>query len=290
MSWTLTPSLDDYLATAGGYLRASAVEHTVELGAAESMLARGLTAFGAEPPLFGWWTAEPGAGAVAATMFQTPPYPLLLSGPADAVGPLAVALAAWPRSLPGVNGPDDLAAAFAAAWQERTGSRWAERRRSRLFVLGDLADPRPMPPGAARLASPADTGLLRGWLDLFAAETGEGGGDDALVADRIGYGGFTIWAEGGVPVALAGTQRPAAGVVRVGPVFTPLEHRRRGYGGAVTAAASRAALEAGAAAVVLFTDLANPTSNALYPRLGYQPVSDRTVLDFSPPATSPAGS
>jgi MOSC domain-containing protein YiiM len=30
--------------------------------------------------------------------------------------------------------------------------------------------------------------------------------------------------------------------------------------------------------VVLFTDLANPTSNALYQRLGYRPIEDRTVV------------
>jgi predicted GNAT family acetyltransferase len=43
---------------------------------------------------------------------------------------------------------------------------------------------------------------------------------------------------------------------------------------------SQAALDAGAKHVVLFTDLANPTSNALYPRLGYRPVEDRIVLSF----------
>ena len=32
--------------------------------------------------------------------------------------------------------------------------------------------------------------------------------------------------------------------------------------------------------VVLYTDLANPTSNALYRRIGYRPVEDRTVLAF----------
>lgn len=37
----------------------------------------------------------------------------------------------------------------------------------------------------------------------------------------------------------------------------------------------------GVSQVLLFTDLANPTSNALYQRLGYQPVADRLVLAFS---------
>jgi hypothetical protein len=56
------------------------------------------------------------------------------------------------------------------------------------------------------------------------------------------------------------------------------------------AAISRAALDACAHEVVLFTDLDNPTSNALYRRIGYQPVSDRSVLSFTSPAPDPAPS
>jgi predicted GNAT family acetyltransferase len=82
---------------------------------------------------------------------------------------------------------------------------------------------------------------------------------------------------------MAGVSRAVAGMMRVGPVYTPPGHRGLGYAGAVTAAVSRAALEGGAREVVLFTDLGNPTSNALYRRLGYQPVSDRSLLSFTPP-------
>jgi predicted GNAT family acetyltransferase len=85
----------------------------------------------------------------------------------------------------------------------------------------------------------------------------------------------------GVPVAMAGRTAAVAGVVRVAPVYTPPALRRRGYGGAATVAVSRAALDGGASDVVLFTDLANPASNALYQRLGYRPVEDRTVLTFA---------
>jgi predicted GNAT family acetyltransferase len=90
-------------------------------------------------------------------------------------------------------------------------------------------------------------------------------------------------------VSLAGNSRPAAGVTRVGPVYTPPAHRRRGYAAAITVAVTRAVLDAGAAEVVLFTDLANPTSNALYGRLGYQRAGDRVMLEFSPAATGSAG-
>lgn len=38
---------------------------------------------------------------------------------------------------------------------------------------------------------------------------------------------------------------------------------------------------AGASDIVLFADPANPTSNALYQRIGYVPVTDFAVYDFS---------
>jgi predicted GNAT family acetyltransferase len=68
-------------------------------------------------------------------------------------------------------------------------------------------------------------------------------------------------------------------MVRIGPVFTPPESRRHGYAGAVTAAISRAAREL-VGEVLLFTDLSNPTSNAIYQRIGYRPVQDRLVLSY----------
>ena len=86
----------------------------------------------------------------------------------------------------------------------------------------------------------------------------------------MSYGGMTLWEANGEPVAMAGLTRPDAGMVRVIAVYTPPHLRGRGYGGAVTAAVTRAALEAGAEDVVLFTDLANPISNRLYQRLGFE--------------------
>src|SRR6266702_2068071 len=76
-----------------------------------------------------------------------------------------------------------------------------------------------------------------------------------------------------------GTAR-LAGVARVGPVYTPPGRRDSGYGGAVTAAISELALSRGAESVILFTDLANPASNSLYRKLGYEAVEDRMVVVF----------
>lgn len=84
----------------------------------------------------------------------------------------------------------------------------------------------------------------------------------------------------GAPVSMALLRAAAAGVSRIGPVFTPTNRRGSGYESAVTAAASQAALDRGDAEVVLFADLANPTSNAIYQKVGYAPVTDCVRVDF----------
>ena len=90
---------------------------------------------------------------------------------------------------------------------------------------------------------------------------------------------------GGAPVSAACLTRAVGGMARVGPVYTPPDLRGRGYAAGATAAVSQAALDAGVRDVVLYTDLANPVSNALYERLGYRAVEDRVVLSFEPPVT-----
>ncbi|MEU4039096.1 GNAT family N-acetyltransferase [Streptomyces collinus] len=85
----------------------------------------------------------------------------------------------------------------------------------------------------------------------------------------------------GTPVSMAASTSIVGGMIRVDPVYTPAHLRGRGYAGAVTAEVSRAALAAGATDVVLFTDPTNPTSNALYQRIGYVRVGDFTGYKFS---------
>jgi RimJ/RimL family protein N-acetyltransferase len=288
VAWTLTGSVDTYLDRAGNFLRSRPADHTVELAAVETLLAQGPAAFGDAPPLFGWW--QPPGAPVGAALFHTPPYPALLSGPAATAAPLVAALAEVGWAMSGLTAPVELGTAFAAAWRDATGASPATRRRIRLHRLGTLTPPDPMPPGTARLATGTDLEVLTDWMVAFADETGTRESDlGRYVAARLDYGGLMLWECGGVPVSLAGNNRPAVGVTRIGPVYTPPAHRRRGYAAAITAAVTRAVLDAGAAEAVLFTDLANPTSNALYGRLGYQPVGDRVTLEFSPAATCSPG-
>jgi predicted GNAT family acetyltransferase len=154
--------------------------------------------------------------------------------------------------------------------------------RSRLYALDRLLPPDPPPPGRPRTADAADRDLLLAWFEKFHDEAMPAGPRESVrvVDDRLGHGGLTFWEHDSQPVSLAGRSRAAAGQARVGPVYTPPGLRGRGFGAAVTAAVTQAALDEGAEGVVLFTDLANPTSNSLYQRLGYRPVSEWAVLRF----------
>lgn len=121
------------------------------------------------------------------------------------------------------------------------------------------------------------------WYRELAAAIGEVASRDASSwADtRIANRRVRFWETlDGTPVSMAGVTPVVAGQIRVAPVYTPAHLRGRGYAGAVMVEVSRAALAAGAAEVLLFADLANPTSNGLYQRIGYRPVTDFAVYDF----------
>lgn len=275
MRWTLTHSLDAFESAAAPFLRTNPAENTVPLTICAALRRRGMDAYGRQPPRFGWCTG-PG-GRVEAAFLQTPPHPPLLTrGTAEASRRLAGELN---EPLDGVRGDREAVLAFADAWRARTGADARVEREMRLYALGTLTPKEPAPPGAARVAGPADRDLLLRWQQGFAADVGEPPiGGERAVDDAIAHGGRTLWETGGEPVAMAGVTPPEGGAVRVVAVYTPARHRGRGYAGAVTAAVSRAARQAGARHVVLFADLGNPVSNGLYQRLGYVPVRDHASV------------
>ncbi|MEU7583835.1 GNAT family N-acetyltransferase [Streptomyces sp. NPDC041068] len=282
-AWQLTADLDEFLARAGDFLRSEPALHTVLLSVTDNLRARGLHTYGDGEPLFGTYAEDD--GAVRGAFVRTPPHRVAL-GPVspEAADALARRLADISPDLPGVATERGTAEAFAEAWEKRTGASVAADRLQRLYRLGTLTPPETAPPGRARVATEADRELLARWHEEFGEAVGErpAMAPGAWADARLAYGGCTLWeTPDGTPVAMAGVTRRSAGQVRVAPVYTPADQRGRGYGGAVTAAVTCAALDAGAAEVLLFTDLANPTSNSLYQRIGYRPVRDFAQYDFT---------
>jgi RimJ/RimL family protein N-acetyltransferase len=276
MAWTLTHDVERYASAALPLLASDPVRHTIGLTVVAAALARDRPL--ADPETYGWWT-EPD-GSVTGAVSVTPPFPPLLEVvPEHALPSLLDALGG---RVTGVSAPVRTAIAFAALWTSRSHGQAVLARSDRLFRLDTVVPPDPAPEGSARSASDRDVPLLARWLADFGEELGLHTPEDAAsaVRERLGWHGFWLWCDPkGAPVSMAGLNRPASGAVRLGPVYTPPQHRGHGYAAGATVAASLAALRL-ADTVVLFTDQANPTSNALYQRLGYRPVEDRALFTF----------
>jgi predicted GNAT family acetyltransferase len=265
----LTDDPAPVLAAAGGWLAARPREHNLLLTLLDARVAE------PRPGRYGW--AVDDAGRVAGVVFQSPLDfdAVVAAATPAAAAELAEAVAGGWDPLPGLTGEAGAAAAFAGAYAAATGRPARPVEAQRLLVLTALREP-PAPRGAARLAVAGDVPRLAGFVDGFHADVGEGhrpSGDEdaaAVAAALVAAGRQWVWDDGGLR-AMASVSPPAAGVVRVSSVYTPPGDRWRGYGAAVTAAVSRAALAAGTVPV-LYTQLVNPTSDAVYRRLGYEPV------------------
>jgi predicted GNAT family acetyltransferase len=268
MRVTLTDSASDLAARADDLLRAR-IEHNVL--ATVLAIAQRRTGGGA---LFGF--VEDGIGEVVGAALRLPPRRLLASQmDADAGVALLEAWLASDPDLPGVGGPRDVARSIAREWERRTGGRTELAMAQALHALERVVPPDRPAPGALRAATDADRDLLLEWMRDFLI--GEGLHDEPT--QMVDSRQMWIW-EDAQPVSVLGNSQAVAGAVRIGPVYTPLEHRGRGYATSAVAAVSQVLLEEGAQQCILFTDLANPTSNKIYASVGYRRVVEWEELAF----------
>jgi uncharacterized protein len=161
------------------------------------------------------------------------------------------------------------------AWRARSGRSPTAVMRQRVYELTQVA-PVAAVSGALRAATAADTDLVMEWVAAFEQEALAAvlpQSPLAVTTRRIAAGELFLWCDP-EPRAMAGWARPTARAVAVNGVYTPVAWRRRGYATACVAELSARLLRKGFEFCVLYTDLANPTSNAIYSRIGYRPVKD----------------
>jgi predicted GNAT family acetyltransferase len=270
-----------FLAHAGDFLVAREAEHNLILGLS-SRLVR-------EPLLYGepaYFAVLEDDGRVVGAVLRTPPHNLVLSELDDpvAIGPIVEDVRRKYPSLPGVVGSKERVAQFARAWQEATGAPAALGIEQRAFRAQRVVAPRDVS-GTMRDYEPADRGVASEWVDAFFAEalshpSPETGAEfvDHRAADPDA--GLVLWHDER-PVSIAGYGGLTPHGIRIGPVYTPPELRGRGYASALTAALTQRLLDGGRQFCFLFTDLANPTSNSIYQRIGYEGVADIDLWTFS---------
>lgn len=271
----------DFLAAAEDYLLQNEVANALMVGIAQRV-AQG-DEYSQEAPFFATITDDDGALTGAAAM--TPPYNIILAlGTPPAVMPDLIAILRannWP--IPGVIGPKTEAEAFAAAWANTTGQSHRVDMNQRVYELRNVIPPARPASGQLRPATLADLDLMVDWTTAFQQEavpTNPTQAERAGIARRIAAADIFIWEDGGETVSVAAKARPAGQGITIGYVYTPPEHRRKGYASSCVAALSQHCLDMGYRYCTLFTDLDNPTSNDIYMQIGYKPVCDFMMIHF----------
>ena len=244
---------------------------------------------GVDAPFARWWVVvRDDAGAVVSAAMRTAPFrphpTFAMPMDEEAARALAAALHERGELLGGANGALPGAATLARETARLAGGEVVTDKATRLWEATSVEVP-PAPEGRLRQATEDDAELVLSWFEAFHAEADAQAGrepdptsgehntlDSVLV--RIREGVEWLWElPDGTVAHLSGAGLPSYGVSRIGPVFTPREHRGHGIASHVVGELTRRGLEAGHR-MCLFTDLANPTSNKIYSGLGYAPVVD----------------
>ena len=262
------------LALTESFLLRRPVEHNLVLSLLHQRRAR------PEPGLY-WAVSD--HGEVVGLLLRSPLDFVATLTPmsAPAVAVLVDALIQDAPDLPGINGEASTVATFAGHWAERATVAAAPIEAHRLYQLHSAPKPAPAP-GILRRADAKDAEMLAEWSRGFQTEVGRPhAGDIAEVTRRrVGEGRLWIWEDQG-PVSAAGATAAVAGVARVNFVYTPPEHRRRGYAAACVSELSAHLLASEADTCVLYAQLANPTSNGVYRSIGYRAVTEILLYRLS---------
>ena len=272
---------NEFLDHAGEFLAAREAEHNLILGLSSRLEST--------PLLYGepaYLAVLEDDGEVVAATLRTPPHNLVLSeiDRPGAVELIAADVRGAYDTLPGVLGPKAPAREFVAVWEQSTGAKGRLEREQRAF-RAEAIDPPEGVTGGMRSYEDRDFDLAVRWMDAFVDEA-LGHPEPETSAEFVERrkfdpdGGLVIW-EDGQTVCMAGFGGRTPNGIRIGPVYTPPEQRRRGYGSALTAALTKQLLDGGRRFCFLFTDLANPTSNRIYQQIGYRPVADIDLWAFT---------
>lgn len=231
-------------------------------------------------------TVEDESGLLAAAC-MTPPHNIILANLEGASVEAFTLLIQdllrgnWP--VPGVIGPAPIAEKFAQTWTKQTGQQYKVDLLERLFIL-DRVTPPERAAGELRVATEDDLALIQAWMFAFDQEAIHS--DNQEVAWKraelnVRSRGMYIWETPDKRiVSMANKTRPLVDGITIGPVYTPPEERGHGYASNCVAALSQLLLDQGRKYCSLFTNLANPTSNSIYQKIGYRPVCDFNVYAF----------
>jgi len=140
---------------------------------------------------------------------------------------------------------------------------------------------------SCRAPLPSERSLMRAWRFAYEVESlGREPDDDLARAQSDGWLDAQLdddvaWVAvaGGVPVSFSGFNAVLPDIVQLGAVYTPPEHRGRGYARAAVAHSAQVGEERGATRAVLFTK--NPSAVKSYEAVGFRRSGDFGLVLFA---------
>lgn len=223
-------------------------------------------------------------GKIEALAVCTPPHKLLLYSRDEHAAEqykLVAENILKSQMIPGVLASKNCALNFAKTWQYMTGENFEPGMSEKIYKLGNVSFP-PKVEGTMGFAQEKDFDLICEWVKAFHQEAIP---DDPLnhietfAKRKIEKGEIALW-ETDKPVSVVAKARSTINGICVNMVYTPPEHRNKGYASQLVATFSQSLLDEGWKFCTLFTDLTNPVSNSIYQRIGYRPVCDFQEYNF----------
>ena len=273
----------ELISLSGAYLELHESENNLPIGLAH-MLAKNPLYYGSELPLL---LSILERGSAVGVVVMTPPRRIVLSKIETGLEVAMVELIRFLRGIdapiPGVVGPAAEAQAFSDCWAQTVpGVTSGVTTRLRVFEVRKVADV-PLSAGKLRLARMEDHHLMARWIAALLEAIGapvDFGRAKSSAEQYINDRQLYIWDRGG-PISIAKMSRPTRNGITIGMVYTPCEHRNKGYATSCVFALTEQLLSDRYSFCSLYADLSNPTSNSIYMRIGYVPLGDALAIDFT---------
>ncbi len=275
-------SIDTFLQKNLNWLEREEAKNNLLLGLCLSIKNK---TFPCERPLL--LTIQNDKGEIGAAI-QTHPQSLILSQiEEDSIRPLVSFLTQNGFHLPGVNGPHKICEHFANDWAKFNGVKYKTNYQYLIYELvklienshGDKSN------GSLELADHADFPTIKKWAEAFVLEAQQGlkqtkESYDELAHRRIKNKEMYLWKVNNIAVSMAGVSGPTPHGIRINSVYTPLQHRKKGYSGHCVAAIAKEMLNLGKTSCYIYADRNNPTSNGIYQKIGFRHVAESSAIVF----------
>jgi len=228
------------------------------------------------------------AKGIQLTAIMTPPHNITLYATDNIINPEAIHFlidGLKDREIPGVITEKTLAEYFTNEYTLRKGITFKTTMSQRIYEL-TAVNPDIQRVGTVRLLNEKDIHFFPYWAEAFYAAGSYGKTEMAIPQDaapylyRIASKKLYVLEDNGIPVSMAGYTRVMQTAIGVAFVYTPPYERGKGYASSIVAQISQLALDTGFTKCVLYTDLANPTSNSIYQKIGYKPICDSLQIKF----------